>query len=157
MLSSLGHGLPVPRGLMSSLGRVAADSVSLRCRDSLGALVVFSAMGSLLACTPEDVGDGCDLVAGDLVFSEVMADPVDDDRGREWFEMVDYCAHAAINPRFLQPVDVYVTGRFGRDITRLEPREYPPLEWSTVFIHFKARRWERPVLHIEYTDQLSGP
>jgi hypothetical protein len=42
----------------------------------------------LVGCdVPPAVGAGCDLNDGELAVSEIMANPLDDDGGREWFEI----------------------------------------------------------------------
>ena len=43
---------------------------------------------TLPGCGPAPaVGVGCDLYAGELAVSEIMANPLNDDTGREWFEI----------------------------------------------------------------------
>lgn len=64
---------------------------------SLG-LVTLAAVGSL-ACTDdvpndEDDGGSCDLLAGDLVISEIVADVEGQDKGLEWFEIYNASSSA---------------------------------------------------------------
>ena len=70
---------------------------------------------ALTACgNPDPVGVGCDLVAGDLVISEMMVDPVDADEGREWFDHIR--ANPNVRVRFgdtVYPVTAVLVGKPG--------------------------------------------
>ncbi|MBJ80391.1 MAG: hypothetical protein CMH60_03650, partial [Myxococcales bacterium] len=54
-------------------------------------LLVFGLLGSCFLTTsceePTSQGDGCNLIVGDLVVSELMLNPVGSDSGKEWVEI----------------------------------------------------------------------
>ena len=57
---------------------------------TVGCLVVFA------GCSTDPAGRTCHLLAGDVVISEIMANPSGDDTGREWFEVYN-ATHEAVD------------------------------------------------------------
>ena len=64
--------------------------------------IVVGGVLALAGCgTHEAVGVGCELSSGDLAVSEIMANPQEDDTGREWFEIYNTTSSEQILDRLV--------------------------------------------------------